>query len=84
VNTKLWLLIFGFFFLSFSACGSKVSSVNDNGCYEIDGDNIVYTCDNNKNAEINKTSTGYDGPNNPKALNLYRPGRFENINSPVW
>jgi hypothetical protein len=84
VNTKLWLLIFGFFFLALSACGSKVSSVNDKGCYEIEGDNAVYTCENKKDADEPNTNTGYDGPNNPKALNLYRPGRVENINSPVW
>jgi len=80
----LIVLFLGLLFFSLFACGSKVSNVGGEDCYKIDGDNIVYTCDNNKNAEINKTSTGYDGPNNPKALNLYRPGRFENINSPVW
>jgi hypothetical protein len=84
VNTKLWLLIFGFFFLALSACGSKVSSVDDNSCYEIEGDIIVYTCENNKNAESVNSTPGYDGPNNPKMLNLFRPGRFEDINSPVW
>jgi len=77
-------LFLGFFILTLSACGSKVSSVNDGGCYEIDDDTIVYSCENNKNAEIEKTNTGYDGSYNSKALNLYRPGRFENISSPVW
>ncbi len=84
MEARLGVLLLGLFFLGLSACGSKVSSVNDNGCYEIDGDNIVYTCDNSKEADYKNTTPGYDGPNNPKALNLYRPGRFENINSPVW
>ena len=48
-------------------------------CYEFDGGNIEYSCNDKSNSEVN---TGYGGPNNPKALNLFRPGRFENINSP--
>lgn len=84
MKTILLRLLLCLFFLTLTACGSKVSSVNDNGCYEIDGNNIVYSCENNRNAEIEKTNAGYGGPYNPKALNLYRQGRFENINSPVW
>jgi len=84
VKSILIVSILSLYCLALSACGSKVSSVNDKGCYEIEGDNVVYTCDNNKNADETNINTGYDGPNNPKALNLFRPGRFENLNSPVW
>jgi hypothetical protein len=28
------------------------------------------------------TGNGYGGPYNPKALDLYRPGRFEDMDSP--
>ncbi|TFG75764.1 MAG: hypothetical protein E4H21_08020 [Thermodesulfobacteriales bacterium] len=81
MEAKLKLLIFSLFFLALSACGSKVSSVGEEDCYRFDGGNIEYTCNDKSNAE---TNTGYGGPNNPKALNLFRPGRFENINAPVW
>ena len=73
------IMILSLISLSLSACASKVSTVSEDGCYKIDGDEVIYTC-SNQTTEDNRTSTqGYDGPNNPKALNLYRPGRFENI-----
>lgn len=77
MKAKLRLLIFGLFFLTLTACGSKVSSVSGDDSYEIDGDNIAYNCNNN-------TNTGYGGYYNPEALNLFRPGRFDDINTPVW
>ena len=83
MKSILIVSILSLYCLALSACGSKVSSVNDKGCYEIDGDSIIYTC-NNDSPYNPRANTGYDGPNNPKALNLFRPGRFENLNSPVW
>lgn len=77
----LLLFVFTLFFLSLSACGSKVTSVEEEDCYRFDGGNIEYTCNIDSDSEVN---TGYIGPNNPKALNLFRPGRFESVNSPVW
>jgi len=64
-----------------SACSSKVATVEEEDCYRFDGGNIEYTCNIDSDSEVN---TGYIGPNNPKALNLFRPGRFESVNSPVW
>ncbi len=84
MNTIPKMLILGLFLIGLSACAPKVSSVDDSRCYEIEGDNVIYTCDNTKRSESVNSTPGYDGPNNPKALNLYRPGRFESINSPVW
>jgi len=84
VKATVGLLALILFFLVLSACGSKVSSVGEDNCYKIDGEEVVYTCNNETNTSSGNTTPGYDGPNNPKALNLYRPGRFENINSPVW
>ncbi|MEM7009253.1 MAG: hypothetical protein AAF462_08995 [Thermodesulfobacteriota bacterium] len=66
-------------FLLSSACGPKATTVNQDGCYEIDGDEIIYTCSGQTKEESYGSTPGYDGVNNPKALNLYRPGRFENI-----
>jgi hypothetical protein len=83
VKAILKVLAIVSFFLALTACGSKPSSMNDSGCYEIDGDKVVYTCENDS-PDNPRANTGYDGPYNPKALNLYRPGRFENINAPVW
>jgi hypothetical protein len=77
VKPKLIVIIFCVFFLALTACGSKVSSVSGDDCYEIDENNLAYNCENN-------TNTGYGGYYNPEALNLFRPGRFEDINSPVW
>ena len=68
--------------VALSGCGPKASSVSDSSCYQIVGDSVLYTC-NNDSPENPRANTGYDGPYNPKALNLYRPGRFENLNSPV-
>ena len=84
MKASLILLILGLFFLALSACGYKVSSVGEDNCYKIDGEEVVYTCNNETNTNYGNSAPGYDGPNNPKALNLFRPGRFENINSPVW
>ncbi|NIQ07327.1 MAG: hypothetical protein GWO20_16850 [Candidatus Korarchaeota archaeon] len=53
--------------------------MSEDGCYKIDGDEVIYTCSNQTMQEERTSTPGYDGPNNPKALNLYRPGRFENI-----
>jgi len=83
VNAILIVSVVGSFFLAFTACGSAPSSMNASGCYEIDGDTVVYTCENNS-PDNPRANTGYGGPYNPKALNLYRPGRFDNINAPVW
>ncbi len=77
-------MILGLFCLFISACGPKVSTVSEDGCYKIDGDEVIYTCSNQTKESPDNSTPGYDGPNNPKALNLYRPGRFENIGSPVW
>jgi len=77
----LILFVFTLFFLTLSACGSKVTSVEEEDCYRFDGGNIEYTCNTDPDS---KENTGYGGPNNPKALNLFRPGRFEDANSPVW
>ncbi len=71
--------ILGLFILTLSACAPKVSSVSEDGCNKIDGDEVIYTCSNQTMQEERTSTPGYDGPNNPKALNLYRPGRFENI-----
>lgn len=73
------ILLLGLLCLFMSSCAPKTSNVSEDGCYKIEGDEVIYTC-NNDTKEEEKTSTpGYDGPNNPKALNLYRPGRFENM-----
>ncbi|MFB3148808.1 MAG: hypothetical protein ACE10J_09135 [Thermodesulfobacteriota bacterium] len=77
MKTILLRLLLCLFFLTLTACGSKVRSVSGDDCYEIDENNLAYNCENNSN-------TGYGGYYNPEALNLFRPGRFEDINTPVW
>ncbi|GJM17342.1 MAG: hypothetical protein DHS20C13_26690 [Thermodesulfobacteriota bacterium] len=78
MNSVVRIILLGLFLLTFSACGPKVSSVGQDGCYEIVGDEVVYTCKNDS-PDNPRANTGYMGPYNPKALNLYRPGRFENV-----
>jgi hypothetical protein len=77
------LIAFGLLYIYLAACIPKASSVSDSDCYQIVGDEVIYTC-NNDSPENPRANPGYTGPYNPKALNLYRPGRFENINAPVW
>ena len=77
------LIAFGLLYISLAACSPKASSVSDSDCYQIVGDEVIYTC-NNESPENPEANPGYRGPYNPKVLNLYRPGRFENINAPVW
>lgn len=77
------LIAFGFLYIYLAACSPKARSVSDSDCYQIVGDEVIYTC-NNDSLENPRANPGYTGPYNPKALNLYRPGRFENINAPVW
>ena len=79
LNYMRTILLLSIFCLSISACGPKVSTVSEDGCYQIEGDEVIYTCSNQATEEERDSTPGYDGPNNPKALNLYRPGRFENI-----
>lgn len=55
-----------------TGCGSKVSGWVGSDCYECEGVNTPCDC------------SGYGGYNNPKALNLFRPGRLEDLDSPVW
>ncbi len=78
----LYILFISLGFLLFSSCGPKVTPVAEDGCYKIEGNEVLYTCSNRPNDESNASTPGYDGVNNPKALNLFRPGRFENYN--VW
>ncbi len=80
----IYRLIFlqGLFLLLLLACGPKVTPVAEDGCYKIVGDKVIYTCGNRTYDESRASTPGYDGVNNPKALNLFRPGRFENYN--VW
>ena len=80
MRKKFITLIFFSLLIILPACGSKVTSVEEEDCYRFDGGNIEYTCNSDSDSEVN---TGYGGPNNPKALNLFRPGRFEDVNSPV-
>ncbi len=56
--------------LFITACGSTVSGRAGSDCYEC----VDTTCD--------CTGNGYGGPYNPKALDLYRPGRFQDLDSP--
>ena len=77
------LIAFGLLYISLAACSPKSSSVSDIDCYPIVGDEVINTC-NIDSPENPRANPGYTGPYNPKALNLYRPGRFENINAPVW
>ena len=77
MKTILLRLLLCLFFLTLTACGSKVRSVIGVECYESDENNLADNCENNSN-------TGYGGYYNPEALNLFRPGRFEDINTPVW
>lgn len=81
VNLKLKMIVVGLFFIVLTACASKQQSMDSIGCYEIEGDTVVYVC-RDFSPENPKANTGYDGPYNPKALDLFRPGRLENIN--VW
>ena len=83
MRKKFIILIFFSLLIILSACGSKGSGGYDGRCYEIVGDEVIYTCKNDS-PDNPRANTGYMGPYNPKALNLYRPGRFENLNSPVW
>jgi hypothetical protein len=76
------VIAFGLLCIYLNSCGPKVSS-SDSSCYQIVGDEVIYTC-NNDSPENPRANTGYTGPYNPKALDLYRPGRFENINAPGW
>ena len=56
--------------LFLAACGAAVSGWVGNDCYEC----VDTPCD--------CAGDGYGGPYNPKALDLYRPGRFEDLDSP--
>jgi len=53
-----------------TACGAAVSGPAGSSCNPCEASR----CD--------CTSDGYGGPYNPKALDLYRPGRFEDLDSP--
>jgi len=83
MKEKMSSVIIVIIFTALFACGSKRSAEYDGNCYQIEGDEVVYTC-NNDSPDNPRANTGYTGPYNPKALNLYRPGRFESINAPVW
>ncbi|KAB2835029.1 MAG: hypothetical protein F9K51_00880 [Candidatus Dadabacteria bacterium] len=56
--------------LFLAACGAAVSGRAGGECYGC----ADTPCD--------CTGNGYGGPYNPKALDLYRPGRFEDLDSP--
>jgi hypothetical protein len=77
------IIAFAFLYINLTSCGPKVGSNSDSRCYQIVGVEVISTC-NNDSPENPKANTGYTGPYNPKALDLYRLGRFENINAPVW
>jgi hypothetical protein len=66
----LRVVILGLLFLFMTGCGSAVSSRVGSSCYPCDDTH----CD--------CTGDGYGGPYNPTALNLFRPGRFEDLDSP--
>ena len=84
VRETLTVLFICLYCLALSACSPKVTTVGEDRCYEIKGDEVIYTCSNQSAEESGSSTPGYDGPNNPKALNLYRPGRFEDINGIGW
>lgn len=68
---KRYLLLILFLFSFLFACGSKVSGWVGSDCYECADTPSVCLC------------PGYGGFNNPKALNLSRPGRFGDLGSPM-
>lgn len=55
-----------------AACGSKVSGWAGSECYECADSASECVC------------PGYGGYYNPKALDLFRPGRWEMLDNPVW
>lgn len=66
----LRVIVLGLLLLFISACGSMVSGQVGSDCYEC----VDTPCD--------CTGNGYGGFYNPKTLNLFRPGRFEDLDSP--
>lgn len=83
MKEKMFSVIIAVIFIVLFACGPKRSTQYDGNCYQTYGDEVKYTCKNDS-PQNPGSNTGYAGPNNPKALNLFRPGRFEDANSPVW
>jgi len=53
-----------------TACGAAVNG------------GVVSGCNPCGDTKCKCTGSGYGGPYNPKALDLYRPGKFEDLDSP--
>ena len=66
------LLLVSLLLLTLSACGAKVGGSIGGDCYECEGMDFPCSC------------PGYGRYYNPDALDIFRPGRLDDINSPVW
>ena len=69
----LLIILASLLLLSLGSCGGQLAGSVGNNCYECQGVDYACTC-----------PQGYGGYYNPDALDIYRPGRFDDINSPVW
>lgn len=61
------------FLLSLGSCGAKVGGSVGGECYECQSADYPCTC-----------PQGYGGYYNPEALDIFRAGRFDDINGPIW
>ncbi len=66
------LFLASLLFLSLGSCGARVGGSVGGDCYECEGVDFPCNC------------PGYGGYYNPDALDIFRPGRFDDINNPVW
>lgn len=79
VEAKVWRIRFisiffaVLFLLSLASCGAKLSGGVGGDCYECINADLPCTC-----------PQSYGGYENPEALDIYRPGRFDDLNYPAW
>ena len=66
-------LILSLVIITLSSCGGQLAGSVGGDCYECQGTDVPCTC-----------PQGYGGYYNPDALDIYRPGRFDDLNNPTW
>ncbi len=67
------LLLATLLLISLGSCGAKVGGSVGGDCYECQSTDYPCVC-----------PQGYGGYYNPDALDIFRPGRSDDINSHVW
>ena len=68
------LFVISILLLSLTSCGAKVGGSVGSDCYECEDADAPCSC----------KGPGYGGYYNPDALDMFRPGTNDDINSPVW